>query len=43
MIRYIALVVLVGLMLGLAVHIERTARPIKNVNVQSVHGEGHDH
>jgi hypothetical protein len=37
-----ALVVLFGVMLGLAWDIERKARPMKNVTVTTQHGE-HEH
>lgn len=38
-----AVVVLFFVMIGLAYHIEKTARPVKNVNVTEVHGDEHDH
>jgi hypothetical protein len=36
-------VVLFCIMIGLAVHIEKTARPVKNVTVETQRGESHDH
>jgi hypothetical protein len=41
-IKLIAVLVLFGLMLGLAYHIEVKARPVKNVNVEMHYGE-HEH
>ena len=42
MTRYIALFVLFGLMIGLAYHIEITARPVKRVQAEMQRGD-HGH
>jgi hypothetical protein len=42
-IKLAACIVLFVLMLGLAYHIEVKARPVKNVTVETHHGDEHDH
>jgi hypothetical protein len=42
-VKIIALAALFVSMLGLAYHIETKARPIRNVQVETQHGESHEH